>query len=79
MSVTEYIENNNIMKITTPDLESMKERLANNDAENYANGFSIEALYRILKKGIKGYDNMTKQDLFPIPPAVYGFVDYKLV
>ena len=79
MSVTEYIENNNIMKITTPDLESMKERLANNDAENYANGFSIEALYRILKKGIKGYDNMTKQEILKIHKDVFGFVDYKLV
>ena len=67
------------MKITIPDLESMKERLANNDAENYANGFSIEALYTILKEGIKGYDNMTEQEILKIHKDVFGFVDYKLV
>ena len=67
------------MKITTPDLESMKERLANNDAENYTNGFSIDTLYTMLKEGIKGYDNMTEQEILNIHKDVFGFVDYKLV
>lgn len=59
------------------DYESMRERLADNDACNYASGFNTEALYKILKEGIKGYDNMSNEDLVSIHHDIFGYVDYK--
>ena len=59
------------------DTESMRERLADNDACNYSSGYDIETLYKIMKEGVKGYDNMTDDELVSIHFNVFGYVDYK--
>lgn len=66
------------LKITEPNIESMKERLANNDAVNYSNGFDIETLYKMIKEGIKGYDNMKEEEITNLHDHTFGWVDYKL-
>jgi len=59
------------------DYESMRERLADNDACNYASGYNTDTLYKIIKEGIKGYDNMPNDELVSIHQDTFGFVDYK--
>ena len=63
----------------TYDYESMRNRLAENDAINYA--FAQEKgeqdLYKIIRKGIIGYDNMTNEELVSVHKDVFGYVDYK--
>ena len=65
--------------VTTYDYESMRDRLAENDAINY--GFAHELgkkdLYQIIRNGIKGYDNMTDDELVSVHFDVFGYVDYK--
>jgi hypothetical protein len=57
--------------------ESMRDRLADNDACNYASGFDTEALYKMIKEGIKGYNNMSNEELVSIHIDAFGFIDYK--
>lgn len=59
------------------DIESMRERLADNDACNYSQGYALETLYKIIKEGIKGYDNMTDDAIVSTHFDVFGYVDYK--
>jgi hypothetical protein len=59
------------------DYKSMRERLADNDASNYTSGYNTDALYKIMKEGIKGYDNMPNDELVSIHQDTFGFVDYK--
>ncbi len=66
------------LKITEPNIESMKERLADNDAVNYSNGYDIETLYKMIKEGIKGYDNMKEDEIINLHDHTFGWVDYKL-
>lgn len=63
------------------DYESMRNRLAENDAINYA--FAQEKgeqdLYKIIREGIIGYNNMTDEELVSIHKTVFGYVDYKTI
>ena len=63
--------------VTTYDYESMRDRLADNDACNYAQGYDTNTLYKIMREGIKGYDNMTDDELVSVHFDVFGYVDYK--
>ena len=65
--------------VTTYDYELMRDRLAENDAINYAFAHELgkKDLYQIIRNGIKGYDNMTDDELVSTHFDVFGYVDYK--
>lgn len=65
--------------VTTYDYELMRDTLAENDAINYAFAHDLgkKDLYQIIRKGIKGYDNMTDDEIVSTHFDVFGYVDYK--
>ena len=56
-------------------IESMRDRLADNDACNYAQGYDTNTLYKIMREGIKGYDKMTDQEVSRIHEDVFGWIE----
>jgi len=56
-------------------LESMRWRLTENDTCNYSQGYDVDTLYKMIKEGIKGYDNMTDEEVSRIHNDVFGWVE----